>query len=207
MQTKNTKAKKTQTTPTTNNSKQKHRRTKHHQMNGFPAPVRLFTRPGQNTSPNPALDASKRHLDRLYFSKASRWQISAFGESDRYQAFRGYRGIILLMEEIVQHGFIKPCKQWDIHHINWSAGFLPSTVPQAHSIGWWYVAMRKLLEAYQYRPRINSWTIMDCQLITHHILHYLRVDVYFILGNQSWHDLIKIPDGMSEEQLLSEGLL
>ena len=25
-------------------------------------------------------------------------------------------------------GCIKPCKQWDIYHINWIAGFLPSTV-------------------------------------------------------------------------------
>ena len=27
-----------------------------------------------------------------------------------------------------QLGYIKPCKQWDIYHINWLAGFLPSTV-------------------------------------------------------------------------------
>jgi len=37
--------------------------------------------------------------------------------------------VILLMEEILHHlGCIKPCELWDIHHINWFAGFLPSTV-------------------------------------------------------------------------------
>ena len=37
--------------------------------------------------------------------------------------------VILLREEILHHlGCIKPCELWDIHHINWLAGFLPSTV-------------------------------------------------------------------------------
>ena len=33
------------------------------------------------------------------------------------------------MEEILHHlGCRKPCKESDIYHINWLAGFLPSTV-------------------------------------------------------------------------------
>ena len=36
---------------------------------------------------------------------------------------------IRLMEEILHHlGCIKPCKKWCIDHINWLAGFFPSTV-------------------------------------------------------------------------------
>ena len=35
--------------------------------------------------------------------------------------------IILLMEKILHHS-LKPCKWWDFSHINWLAGFLPSTV-------------------------------------------------------------------------------
>ena len=40
--------------------------------------------------------------------------------------------VILLMEEILHHlGCIKPCKLWNIYHINWcSPDFLPSTVVQ-----------------------------------------------------------------------------
>ena len=39
-------------------------------------------------------------------------------------------GNIMLMKEIPNDhlGCIKHCKRWDIYHINWSAGFLPSTV-------------------------------------------------------------------------------
>ena len=37
--------------------------------------------------------------------------------------------ILLLMEVILHHlRCIKPCKYWDIYHINWLAGFQPSTV-------------------------------------------------------------------------------
>ncbi len=42
---------------------------------------------------------------------------------------RGQNLELLLMKEILHHlGCIKPCKKWDIYHINSLAGFLPSTV-------------------------------------------------------------------------------
>ena len=38
---------------------------------------------------------------------------------------------ILLMEEMRHHlGCIKLCKQWDVYHISWLAGFCPATVSQ-----------------------------------------------------------------------------
>ena len=45
--------------------------------------------------------------------------------------------MVLLMDEILHHlGCIKPYKQWDIYHINWLAGFCPSTVLPARFIQW-----------------------------------------------------------------------
>ena len=61
------------------------------------------------------------------------WEDECFEQLDQQELeqeqLNQHQLHILLIAEILHHlRCIKPCKKWDIYHINWFAGFQPSTV-------------------------------------------------------------------------------
>ena len=90
---------------------------------------------------------------------------------------------ILLMAEILHHlGCMKPYKEWDIYHINWLAGFLPSTVGiqspcQRMIFGWFFfITSRNTHRSFIGSMTPFSVSVIGCLLIYRKMRWLLQLD-------------------------------